>query len=339
MFSRLITTSFLLVVSTACIAQAQIMPGNAAPLPGYHEPMPGGSNGPGPQGPQSPNPYDPNPYEPNPYPPQPGQPDLQDVRTVYIGRSVRNETLPLRQLAGLGSQYNGSEIISVTADTRPDSPGQTVVQLVADQRVVAVQGNPGYQINLFPNTRIILGQTARSLNLVVMGSTQIGTVRITIRRAGQYPQPPPPPPPPGQNPPPGTPYPPYPPYPPPGQNPPPYNPPPQQGVLRVDLNVYRLTNGNDRVDLSQYVDLRRYLGFAVQSVEVTGSAQFQTSFVTLLVNGFDMGQQVQFTYNPQTLSIFVPQRPVIGQGADSLVLYTQGNMTIQHVTLVLVRRR
>jgi hypothetical protein len=326
MFSRIITRSVLLMVSTACVAQAQFLPSDAAPLPGYHQPVPGGSNGPGSN---DPNPYEPNPYDPNPYEPQPSQ---QEVRTVYIGRSVRNETLPLRQLAGLGNQYNGSEIISVTADTRPDSPGQTVVQLVADQRVVAVQGNPGYQINLFPNTRIVLGQNARAVNLVVMGSTQIGTLRITIQRAGQYPQPPPPPynPPPGQNPPPGTPYPPY---------PPPYNPPPQQGSLRLDLNVYRLTNGNDRIDLSQYVDLSQYRGYAVQSVEVTGYAQFQTSFVTLLVNSFDMGQQLQFTYSPQTLSIYLPQRPIIGQGADSLVLYTQGNMTVQRVTLVLTRRR
>ena len=97
--------------------------------------------------------------------------------------------------------------------------------------------------------------------------------------------------------------------------------------------------GNDRVDLTQYFNLAAYRGYAVTQVIVSGSAQFQVSFVTLLVNSFNMGQ-LQFNGGySQRQAIYLSQRPIIGQGADSLVLATQGNMTIEHVTLVLAYQR
>lgn len=327
MLSQFISKSVLLVLSTACVAQAYIVPGSPAPLPGYQQPMPGGS-----YGPQDQNPYEPNPYELNPYQPgHGGQGQQGQVKTIYIGRSVRNEALQLRQLAGLDSRYNGMEIRSVRANTRPDSPGQTVAQLIADGRVMAQQVNPGYQINLFPNQRLILGSTVRSLRLAISGSTYIDQIQIELAPSsgGQYP-PPPPPPGPGYPPPPQ-----YPPIPPPPQ----YPPQPPQQQQRIDLNVYRSMVGNDSLDIGQYVELSRYRGLAVTDVLITGSAQFQTSFVQLLVNSFNMGQ-VQFSGGySQSQNIHLNQRPIIGQGADSLVLYTQGNMTIEHITVMLGRGR
>lgn len=320
MLGQMISKAVLLVISTACVANAYIVPGGAAPLPGYTEPGPGSS-----YGPQQPsNPYEPNPYEPNPYEPKPGQPSYgNEIRSVNLNRIVRNERLSLRQLAGLGSAYSGSEVVAVRAYAHADQSGRAAnIQLVADGRIVGQQTTAGY-INIIPNQQLILGSSVRSLQLVVSGSLIIDQIQIEISRSGGgYPQPTPPPPPPQY--PPQQPYPPYPPY-----------PPQQPSQQRVDVNVYRSMVGNDRLDIGQYVNLSQYRGYAVTQVVISGSAQYQTSFVSLLVNSFNQGQ-VQFNggYSQQQ-SIFLNQRPVIGQGADSLVLYTQGNMTIEHVTLIL----
>ncbi|MFZ3229883.1 MAG: hypothetical protein WA160_06745 [Pseudobdellovibrio sp.] len=318
MLGKIISRSVLLVISTACVANAYIVPGEPGQLPGYQEPLPGyqqpdngGNSGPGYQPPPPPpshsnNPYEPaNPYEPNPYEPNPNQPSYgSEVKTIYIGRSVRNERLPLRELAGLNSSFNGSEVLSVRGSVRPDISGRTVVQLVADGRVIATQSSPNYQINLMPNMRVLLGQTVRSLQLVVSGSLIINDLQIEISRNGGG-----------------------------GYNPQP--PPPYYGHQRVDLNIYRATIGNDRIDLTQYINLSAYRGYAIEQVIISGSAQYGSSFVSLLVNSFNMGQ-VQFSNGySQSQSMYLNQRPIIGQGADSLVLYTQGNMTVDHVTLVL----
>lgn len=129
-----------------------------------------------------------------------GGPGYNDTQTVqaYIGRSIMNEILPLRRLARL-EQYAGYEIVSVSANTRPDSPYRTDVQLIADGYVVAAQINPGYQINLYPQQRLILDQNVRRLELGIRGSTYIDVINITLRRLNQggggypgYPQPQPP---------------------------------------------------------------------------------------------------------------------------------------------------
>ncbi len=336
MFQKVLIRSLLLVISTACVAQAYIVPGEPAPLPAYDESNSqdnsGDISGPGQNhegyqsNPSQSNPYEPNPYEPNPYQPgrpgrpgQPGRPQYgnREVKSVYIGRAVYNERLPLRELAGLDRNYNGAEVLSVRANTQPNSSSTTVVQLVADGRIVAQQINPGYQINLRPNMRLILGSNVRSLQLVVNGSTIINDLQIEILSGDGNNQP----------------------YPNPGPGPgpitpPPHNNPPGYGQQRLDINVNRTTFGNDQINLSQYVDLGRYNGMRITQVIVTASAQYQTAFVDLLINSFNQGH-MQFSGGyMQQQSVWLQSQP-IGQGADSIVLYTRGNMTVNRVTLVL----
>ncbi len=334
MFQKIFIKSVLIVISTACVARAEIVRTKSIELPTYHEGEdgnfrqdPGVINGPQDRR----NAYDPNPYESNPYepihrhdnyprPPSYGQ---SEVKTVYVGRSVTNERLPLLQLAGFSRYDDGAEILSVRANTQPNSSSRTIVQLIADGRIVAQQVNPGYQINLVANQRLILGQTIRSLQLVVNGSTIIRDIQIEVLQAGQDN---------GDNNP----------YPPPGYvpgpgpiMPPPYENPPGYGQQRLDININRATYGNDQVDLSQYIDLGRYQGMTITQVIVSGSSQYEASVVDLLINGFNEGQvQFQGGYQQQQ-SFWLQDRTVIGQGADSVMLYTRGNMTIGRVTLVL----
>lgn len=347
MFRKLLVRSILLGFVAINAVHASIPSGDPSDLPGYQEGQPGnGDQFPGdtsgPQDPANaynPNPYLPNPYEPNPYQPspiRPGRPNRpgrpghggqawgQEIKSIYIGRAVFNERLPLREMAGLDQSYQGSEIISVTANAQPNSSQQTVVQLVADGRVIAQQINPGRQIYLVPNQRIILSQNIRSLQLVVMGSTIIGQIDITISNFGNGSYPPAPvvPQPPPYNP---------------SPNYPPYNPPGYGQQQRIDIQINHEMYGNDQLDLNQFVNLWQYRGYTIDQVLISGTSQFEPAFVELLLNNFSVGQ-VEFSDGyQQEQAMNIQGQPVIGQQGNDLVLQSSGNITINRITLILSR--
>lgn len=338
---------FLIVFSTSYVANAYLTPGGDV-----NRPVPGQPLRPGPQ----PG-YPTSPYDPSPYDPQPGY-GQHDVRSIWLQRSVTNERLPLRQLAGLTSAYNGWEVISIRAQTRPNSSGRTIVQLVADGRIIASQTNPGYEIYLTPKTRAVLGSTVRELQLVVNGSTYIEDIQIDLisnqSGGGDHlipqppvypPQPPPPPPhqPPVPQPPPLVPQPPHQPpqpvpQPPPPvpQPPPPVPQPPSQ--MRVEVQIQkRIGNGNG-LNVGQFVDLSAYRGMRLVEMLVEAAADSSSSSATLIINGNTMGLFV-FNNYLHTQSVVLNNKPIIGQGADSIALYGSGkpNLLISKVTLVLGR--
>lgn len=285
-----------------CDQHGNPLPGNGGPGGGSHQ-----GNGHGPRPPQHP-PYDPSyPTDPT-YPTYPSEPSYgyREVKQIYVGRTVRNERLPLRQLAGLDSRYNGWEVVSVRAQTRPNSPSTTIAQLVSGGRIVAEQRNPGYQLFLAPQSRLILGVTANDLQLTISGSTIIDVLEIEVINTQG-----------GGN---GG-----------------YEPNPYPQSDRIDINIYRSTIGNDRVDLTSYIDMYQYRGMRIESVEIRARADYNVAIAELMINSFRLGT-VQFSggyTQPQT--IFLNQRPVLGQGADSIILNTRGNMTIESVVLHLSR--
>lgn len=330
--------ALLLVISIGSMAQAQLIPGPSLGPgggggmgpgggfgpgggPGFpgggfgpghgHEPGHGGGGGgypyPGNPYPSNPPPQNP-PYYPPPSPPPyypPSNPGYgSETRHIYLGRSVYNEQIDLRYLAGLNSgYYSGSEIVAVRATLRPNSPGTTVMQLLVDGRIQAQQVNPGYQLNLYPNAgSVVLDRNARDVRLTVSGGTYIDEIQIDVQSNGG------------------------------GYNPPPSNPGYGQNI---DVSVYRNMRGNDRLDIGSLVNLSNYRGYRVLQVIVTGRASYQTSFVNLMVNSFNAGQVQMVSGYSQSQSIYLNNQPMIGQGADSLVLYTSGDMTIERVTLVI----
>lgn len=324
MLSKSFKTTLLAILATASVSNAQfgIQPGDGFDDGDHHS--------------MCDNPYDPNcqpghpgqPHEPG-YPDQPGYDDGHtEVKSIYLGRSVRNEVLNLRKLAGLGIHYRGYEVVSVRARTRPDSPYTTTVQLLADGRNVATQVNPGKRINLVPTQRLVLGSSVRELEMYISGSTYIEEIVIEIRETG------------GQQPPQ---YPDYPNYPGQPHEPPPYpgqpgNPGHNPGYAdqRVELYINRTTYSNDRIDLGNYFSMHQYRGYRIEQVLVTASAQHNVALADLLVNGFNAGT-LQFDRYSSQQSLYLHNRPDIGGAASSLVLYTRGNMTVQRVTLVLSR--
>lgn len=274
------------------------------------------------------NPYDPNCQQPG-YPGQPGEPGYPgsddgqtEIRTISLGRSVRDEVLDLRRLAGIGTQYRGYEVVSVRGRTRPDSPYTTTVQLLADRRNVATQVNPGKRIDLVPTQRLVLDSSVRSLELYISGSTVVDELVIELRHS--YDQPPQ-----------------YPDYPGQPHEPPPYpgNPYPGNpgyGQQNLDLWINRSTYGNDRIDLGAYFNMQQYRGYRIEQVIVYAQAQNNVALADLLINGFNQGT-LQFDRYSQAQSLYLNQRPDIGGAASSIVLYTRGNMNVQRVTLVLSR--
>ncbi len=313
--------SVLLIVSMSCVAQAYLIPGQpGGQVGGVPQYQPGAGNGNGDGWVDPGSGADPSPYDPSPYDPQPGY-GGQDSRSIYLQRRVTNERLDLRALAGLNSSYRGWEILSVRANIQSTNSGRTIVQLVADGRVIATQNNAGSQIYLTPQMRTVLDSNVRSLQLVVNGSAYFDTIEIDLsgsQNGGpQYPPTPEPPPYPGN---PGY----------PGQ---PGNP--GYGQQQVDIDVYRNLNGNDRIDLTQYVQLSRYRGYAIEQVIIQGTASYNTAFINVLINGNNMGQAPFTGGYSQQQSVWLGARPVIGRGADSIVLYSSGQMTVERVTLVL----
>ncbi len=207
MNSRSIMLALSIVLTISSSTQAYLVPGNGQTdsgkpsndpnRPGQYYPPPqnpgrgGGGYYPPPQNPgrggggyypPPPAPYYPPPpspyYPPSNPPPQYGQ---RIVQQVYVGRSVENEMFQLSYYANLNSQFYGWEVTAVRASTRPNSPYQTTVQLVTQNRsVLDTQINPGYQISLFPSYRVIAGD--EELYLYIGGSTFIDTIEVELLR-------------------------------------------------------------------------------------------------------------------------------------------------------------
>ncbi len=317
----LFTKTVLVVVSVSWVANAQLTPGRVRGSTQY-QPGLGQGSGEGWVDPGS-GAVDPSPYDPSPYDPVPdyGQ---RETRSIFVQRNVTNERINIRALAGLDRNYQGYEILAIRGNVRSMYPGRAIVQLMADGRIIATQLNPNGQIYLTPQIRAILGSNVRVLELLVNGSIYIEELEVDLMAPNQGPPPPLPP----------T-YPPYPPQPPYPPEPPIYPNPPGQNQQSVTLNINRSLYGNDRIDLTQYIDLQSYLGYTVDEVVIEGSAS--NAAISLLVNGNNSGQ-ANFSGNySESQSIWLSARPVIGRGADSLVLYSSGQINVERVTLILSR--
>ncbi len=239
-----------------------------------------------------------------------------DTETVqaYIGRSVRNESIPLSRIARLDQNYAGYEVVSVSAETRPDSPYRTDVQLIADGYVVATQTNPGYQINLSPQQRLVLYQNVRRLDLIIRGSTFIDVIYITLRRPNQGGD--------GQLP--------YPPYPPPPPHQPP-QPPPQQpipggttinGGQVLDAGT-TITSSNGQVSLSMQTDCNLVLYSGGRATWATNTNGRQNCMATFQTDGnFVVYSNGSPIWNSGTSRY--PGAQMLLQNDGNLVIYSGG---------------
>lgn len=151
------------------------------PQPPPQRPDPGYPGDPYPGYPGNGGGYPGNPYPGNPYPTPPPQ-QQNVIRRVGLYRSVMNQTIDLRQLAGLDSRYAGYRIVSVGASTTPNSPYRTVAQLIVNGYNYAEEVNPGYEIFLAPYQVVRLDRFGTNVGLRILGSTYINEIQIELSR-------------------------------------------------------------------------------------------------------------------------------------------------------------
>lgn len=97
-----------------------------------------------------------------------------------INQRVRNETISLRRLMGIGKNYRGHRIESVVVTLAPRRTHGRVALMVNGHSVDRERLGERRVIRLDPGNRAIVGKTVRSLNLNVRGKATIKSVKVRL---------------------------------------------------------------------------------------------------------------------------------------------------------------
>lgn len=117
----------------------------------------------------------------------------------------------------------------------------------------------------------------------------------------------------------------------------PYPGDPGYGTLSVPVYVDRYMYSNDRIDIGQYINLYQYRGYRLVAIDFTANAQYNTALIDVLINGFQIAPTINLNPYPNNFRLFPNQNTYIGYGADSIVIYGNGNLYIRNVVLQLSR--
>lgn len=235
--------------------------------------------------------------------PGPGGPGYgrQESRNIFIGQRVGNTDLHLRQLGRIGDDYRGYSVESVVIEIR-GLYQNTQVSLVTDGRQGDTIYNPQGRILLRPRFGDVIGRDFVNLVLSVRGVVDIGNITVNlVDRGGGY------------------------------------NPGPGPGYPEtINIGINRRMNGMSRLELAPYIDMYRYRGYRIESVDVEAQAVFNNALLDLLINGYNQGQTMAVDQFRRMVS-FRPYNATIGYGGDSIAINTRGDVDIFRVTIRLVR--
>lgn len=250
---------------------------------------------------------------PRPLPPdnggQPGYPppggnyppgQQTEQKTLQIQRRVVNERLPLLGLANLDGRYQGYTVESIEVSIRNSDP-RTNMGLFINGNLDNWVRSPRGSVRLTPKFSAVIGQGIASIDLDVNGLVDMDWVVINLRRpdyGGGYP------------------------------------PPTGPQRLAVPLNVARRMLGNDRLDLTAYVNMNQYRGYRIEAIEFEAASLMNVSFVDVVMNNNQQGARVQVGSWIQRYSVNLQNAEL--SRLMNLSLYTYGNMDIRSVTLYLV---
>lgn len=250
-------------------------------------------------------------YGPGPGPgPQPGygpgRGGWTEQKSALIQRRVVNEELALRQLIGLGPNFEGYVVESVMVEVLGGDPrGQMNLMINGYSEDVSVA--PRGFVNLFPRRGLELGRDINTLRLRVHGWMDIRSITVNLRqgRGGG------------------------------GHGGGGVRPPDVREIV-VPVNVYQSLYGGARIDVAQYINLAQYRGMRIQAIDVEASARFQGTALDVFINGY-IQNTLSISPYQQIHTIFPTGNAVIGYGADSIVLGARGELQIQRVFLRLMR--
>lgn len=271
-----------LAMILGAVAEAQMGPGR--PRPPFPMPLPPLSPGPGPS--------------PGPLPP-PNQGGQRITRSIFVNRYVMNEALALRELAGLGWEFNDAILDSVQIDLRSRGDFGGLVELVLNNVVEDSVFNPQASGVLRPRGFARLGSDFYGLRLVVHDPLFIERISVTVREGGAWPGP---------------------------------QPSPQ---LNVPVQINAQMRGNSRIDLAGFVNLAPYRGYRIEAVTVEALASWNNALLDVVMNGFQQGTMVFDRSN--AVSRLALRGAVIGAGAENLIFLGRGDLFVKSATLHLSR--
>jgi hypothetical protein len=248
-------------------------------------------------------PYDP--YRPE-RPERPVRPGVEQSlpKMALIMRSVRNERLALRQLAGIGREYLGSRVESVHVYLRPVRNSSARLELELNRRIEDsrfVQNDTF--VELRPRSWNNEINERDTVQLEVIGEVYIDRVIVNLRTRG-YNQP---------------------------------NPPHYGNEITVPLNLPFYYPPMGRLDLTPYIDIYRYRGMVLVGVEVTASARYNAATVEVVINSFHQGT-VSLSRFQTTQVVYPRQGFVLGESLGNLMLEPRGDASVLGVRLILRRR-
>lgn len=230
---------------------------------------------------------------------QPPTPQAETV-TISLDRFVANETLRLRQLAGLNAQVNGRRLQSVNVSFNP-GPSARVQLLVNGQ--VASEGYSGgkSRLELRPNGNAnTFGSQIQTLQLRVIGWASIDDIQINVlRQANWQPQ------------------------------------PPQVSCQTLERHLNTRVSFR-QISLNELFSIGQLNGCRIGSVTLTGFTDAGFGQAVVLVNGSAATNSVQVARQPGVYVLNFANAPAAGNRAPQLALNLNGNFMVQSVRLNLV---
>ena len=237
--------------------------------------------------------------------PYPQDPDYGHGRTtsqeIYIGRYVRNESIDLlREL----SYFRGYRVQSVQVYIDRAREVNSSVELSVNGRS---EDNRAADVSraviLQPRSIVEIGRNVNRLEVYARGEMLIN--RIVVQLASEV-----------------------------------SNPPPYDGgngrEITVPINLPSYLPPQPRLDLTPYIDIRRYRGYSIRAVEITAFATRLNATLDVQLNSFSEG--TMFLYPRQSTQIIRSrQNLVIGSSFGNLVLAPRGDSQIVQVNLILSR--
>lgn len=221
-----------------------------------------------------------------------------EQKSAYVQRRFVNQQIALRQLLGIDERYRGYTVESVIVDVRGSGANASLDLEVNNSREDSAR-SPRGRLELRPRLNSEIGRDVQSLQLRIRGVVDIDMITVNLRE-GRH-----------------------------GGG--------DFREINLPLFVSRRMLGADRLDLTRAIDMNRYRGYRVTAVDIDARAVHHTATLGLLINGFGQGQALTLGPYPQLQSIYL-QNTILGQGAESLVLYSMGDLDVRAVNLRLIRR-
>lgn len=242
--------------------------------------------------------------------PQP-RPEYSQKVQVRVDRYLRDQTISLGRALRLQEACYGGQVESVVVHMRDSRRGS--IALMMDYNQVDFRSYPYGTEVLYPSYSARIGIDFQDLGLRVMDLIYVESIEANLWgcRSNQ-------------------------PLPFPGNG---------GGYNNVEIErvVGQTFNGFGQLDLSREIDIYRYQGLQIQSIEIVGgageSSPLPIAFVALMMNGNEQSR-VQFLGKFTQTQSLKPGSPItIGRDMANLSLFFIGDVRIDRIRFKLVRPR